>query len=132
MTSYRVGMNKTFAIAHKKYKKLKLNYPDCLNEVPFFNYTNESFLRYEIELFFSKYGLTPKIIGEGDDMKLFQVIVDNGLGFVIVPEAAKNRLCLNKDICVLGELEELQTSVWGIVKKSYTGLGHQFLKGKLS
>jgi LysR family transcriptional activator of nhaA len=131
MSSYRMGVNKTFAVTHKKYRKHKKNFPDCLNEIPFFNYTNKSFLRYEIELFFSKNSLTPKIIGESDDIDLFQVITEKGLGFAIVPEVAKNRLCQNKDLIVLGELEELQTSVWCIIKKNYKGLGYRLLKKQL-
>lgn len=128
MSAYRVGVNKTFVVAHKKYRKYKKNFPQCLNDIPFFNYTNESFLKYEIELFFSKSSISPKILGEADDVDLFQMVTENGYAFTIVPEVAKNRMCLNKDVIVLGELEELQTSVWGIVKKSYQGLGHQLLK----
>lgn len=131
MDAYRIGVNKTFAVAHKVYKKYKKNFPESLNSIPFFNYTNESFLKYEIELFFSKNGLSPKIIGEADDIDLFQVVTDKGLAFTIVPEVAKNRLLMNKELIVLGELEELQTSVWGIIKKNYKGMGYQLLKGKL-
>jgi LysR family transcriptional activator of nhaA len=128
MSPYRVGMNKTFAIAHKSYRKYKKGFPDSLNLIPFFNYTKESFLKYEIELFFSKNALAPRVIGEADDVDLFQMVANNGLGFVIVPEVAKNRICHNKDVIVLGELTELQTSVWGIVKKNYKGLGYQLLR----
>lgn len=131
MDSYRVGVNKTFAIAHKKFRKYKKDFPESLNALPFFNYTNDSFLKFEIELFFSKNGLSPRVIGEADDFDLFQVVTENGLAFTIVPEVAKNRMCQNKDIVVLGELDELQTSVWGIVKKSYKGLGYKLLKGQL-
>lgn len=131
MDAYRIGVNKTFVVAHKKYKKLKKNFPECLSDIPFFNYTNESFLKYEIELFFSKNALSPRIIGEADDIDLFEVVMQKGLAFTIVPEAAKNRLCNNPDLIVLGELEELQTSVWGIVKKTYRGLGYQLVKGQL-
>lgn len=131
MGSYRVGANKTFAVAHKKYRKHKKNFPDSLNSIPYFNYTNESFLKYEIELFFTKNGLTPRIIGEADDLDLFELVTEKGLAFTIVPEGAKNRLCLNKDIIVLGELEELQTSVWGIIKNNYKGLGFKLLKNQL-
>jgi LysR family transcriptional activator of nhaA len=130
MESYRVGVNKTFAVAHKVYRKHKKNFPESLNLIPFFNYTNESFLKYEIELFFSKNTLAPRIIGEADDIDFFQVILEKELGFTIVPEVAKNRLCQNKDIIVLGELKELQTSVWGIIKKSYKGLGYKLLKNQ--
>lgn len=131
MNAHRLGVNKTFAIAHKKFRKYKKDFPESLNSIPFFNYTKDSFLKFEIELFFSKNGLSPKIIGEADDFDLFQVITDNALAFTIVPEVAKNRICQNKDIIILGELEELQTSVWGVVKNSYKGLGYQLLKGSL-
>jgi len=129
--TYRVGLNRTFVVAHKKYKKHKRNFPDCLNEIPFFNYTGETKLKYEIELFFSQNNLTPKIAGHAEDIDLFQLITEKGVAFTIVPEVAKNRLCLNKDIIVLGELEELQTSVWAVLKKNDRGLGFKLLKDKL-
>lgn len=131
MNSYRVGVNRTFVVAHKKYRKYKKNFPEGLDELAFFNYTIESSLRYEIELYFSKYGIAPRMIGEADDIDLFQMVTEKGLAFTIVPEVAKKRMCLNKDIIVLGELEELQTSVWGIIKSSYKGLGYKLLRKQL-
>ena len=71
MISYRMGINKTFVVGHKKYLKFKKNFPESLNSIPFFNYTNESSLKYEIDLFFAKNSLTPKVIGEADDIDLF-------------------------------------------------------------
>lgn len=131
MSAYRVGVNKTFAVAHKKYAKYKKKFPEGLVSMPFLNYTNDSFLKYEIELFFSKHGIAPRVIGEADDMDMFEVVTEKGLAFTIVPEVAKNRLIQNKNIIVLGELEELQTSVWGIVKNNYKGLGYQLLSKKI-
>lgn len=131
MNAHRIGLNRTFAVVHKKYKKYKRDFPDSLNLIPFFNYTRDSFLKYEIELFFAKNGLAPRTIGEADDTNLFELVTENGLAFTIVPEVTMTRLCQNKDIIVLGELEELQTSVWGIINKNYKGLGYQLLKKKL-
>lgn len=131
MGAYRVGINKTFVVAHKKYKKHRKNFPDCLNEIPFFNYTSDSFLKYEIDLFFRKHGLAPKVIGQGDDTELFETVTRSELAFTIVPEVAKKRMCSNKDIIVLGELKELQTSVWGIINKNYKGIGYKLLKEQL-
>lgn len=128
--AYRVGVNRTFAVAHKKMKKRGGEFPEMLNSMPFFNHTNDSFFKYEIELFFSKHKLSPKIIGEGDDIDLFDVITKNALAFTIVPEVAKNRLILNKDVIVLGELKELQASVWGIIRKDNKGLCYNFLKNR--
>jgi LysR family transcriptional activator of nhaA len=131
MSAYRVGVNRTFAVAHKKYSKFKKNFPQCLSEIPFLNYTNDSFLKYEIELFFSKHGLAPRVIGEADDIDMFEVVTAKGIAFSIVPEVAMNRLSSDKNIIVLGELEELQTSVWGILKNSYKGLGYQLITKNL-
>tara|TARA_Y100000590_G_scaffold464901_1_gene635568 strand:+ start:4312 stop:4869 length:558 start_codon:yes stop_codon:yes gene_type:complete len=128
MNCFRIGVNKTFAVSHKKFWDQKKDFPQSLDSIPFFNYTSESFLKYEIRLFFIKNGISPKIIGEADDIDLFEMITKKGYAFTIVPEVAKNRLCKNKDVIVLGELKELQTSVWGIIKSDYTGLGYQLLK----
>ncbi|MFT6603393.1 MAG: LysR family transcriptional activator of nhaA, partial [Bacteriovoracaceae bacterium] len=109
----------------------KKSFPESLGELPFFNYTNESFLKYEIELYFSKNSLSPRIIGEADDIDLIQMVAEKGLAYVIVPEVAKNRICQNKDVIVLGEITELETSVWGIIKSNYKGLGYKLLKKRL-
>lgn len=129
MSAYRVGVNKTFAVAHKKFKKHKRKFPESLNEIPFFNYTTESSLRYEIELFFSKNQITPKILGEGDDIDLLELVTQKGHGFTIVPEGAKNRICDGGEVIVLGELKEFQSSVWGIVKNNYDGVGRKWIHG---
>lgn len=131
MSSYRIGINKTFAVAHRKYQKFVTNFPESLSKIPFFNYTKNSLLKYEIGLFFAKNGLSPKVIGEADDIDLFEMVTGKGLAFTIVPEVAKNRLCLNKDVIILGEVEELQTAVWGIIRNDYKGLGYKLLRHQL-
>lgn len=128
---HRVGMNKTFVVAHKKYRKYKKNFPESLNEIPFFSYSNDSTLKYDIEMFFAQNGLSPRIIGQAEDIDLYQLVTEQGLAFTIVPEVAKNRLCQNKDVIVLGELKELQSSVWAVLKKGERGLGYKLLKGRL-
>ncbi len=131
MDAYRVGINRTYAVAHKKFAKAKKNFPAQLAEIPFFNYTNESFLKYEIELFFTKNAIVPRVIGEADDIDLLEMVTKNAFAFTIVPEVAKKRMTLDKDVVVLGELEELQTSVWGIIKNSNKGLGYKLLRNEL-
>ncbi len=121
MKATKVGKNRTYVLAHKSARKYKKNFPHSLNNIPFFNYSKGSDLRYEIELYFSKYALAPRSIGEGDDVDLFEVIVKNAKGFVMVPEVGKNRICKNKDVIVLGEIEDLETNTWCITKKDYEG-----------
>ena len=128
---HRIGVNRTFVVAHRKYRKYKKNFPDSLNEIPFFSYSNDSTLKHDIEMFFSQNAITPRVIGQAQDVDLYQLVTEKGLAFSIVPEIAKNRLCQNKDIIVLGELKELQTSVWAVLKKGNRDLGYKLLKGKL-
>lgn len=128
---HRVGVNKTFVVAHKKFRKYKKNFPESLNEIPFFS-TSDAAFKYDIEMFFSQNGLSPRVIGQAEDIDLYQLVTEQGLGFTIVPEVAKNRLCQNKDVIVLGEVKELQTQVWAVLKKGNRGLGYKLLKGKLS
>jgi LysR family transcriptional activator of nhaA len=129
--SHRIGVNKTFVVGHRKFTKAKQNFPVSLSELPFFHYTQDSFLKYEIDLYFRKHNLTPKVIGEADDIDLFQVVTAKGLAYTIVPEVAKNRLCLDKNIVVLGEINELQTSVWALLKNTYKGFGFDLIEKHL-
>ncbi len=131
LDAYKVGVNRTFAVAHKKFKNHKANFPSCLNEIPYFGYTANNNLKYEIELFFRKHAIAPKQLGQADDIDLFQMVTEEGFCFTIVPEVAMNRFKRNKDIIVLGEIKELQTSVWGIIKHGNDGLAYQLVNGKL-
>lgn len=128
MNVYQVGVNRTFAVAHSKFKAIVAKFPEGLSNVPYFEYSEDCSLKYEIDLFFSKNSITPRIIGSANDMDLFQLVTENGFAFVIVPEIAKNRMCRLENIEVLGELTELKSSVYGIIKDSYTGLGYKLLE----
>lgn len=131
LIAYRMGMSRTYVICGEKYKNLRSKFPKCLNDIPFFNYTDQSFLRYEIELFFRQNGLSPRVVGEGDDIDLLQMVTENNIGFTIVSEVAMKKFKQISKIFVLGELEGLQTSIWGIVKKNDQGLAYKFLTNKI-
>lgn len=118
---HKVGQNKTFVVAHKKYNKLKKSFPKSLNEIPFFNYSNQSLLRNAIDLYFLKNQISPQLIGEGDDIDILEYVTREALAFTIVPEVSKNRFLLNENIIILGEVEELQTEVFAILRADYIG-----------
>lgn len=128
MSSFRVGLNRTFVVAHKKYEKLKNQFPNSLQKIPYFGYSEGSSLRYEIELFFAQNDIAPKTIGEGGHIEMFQMVTEQGLAFTIVPEIAKKRLCLSPNIITLGEIEDFQTTVWGVIKKGKKGPALKLLK----
>jgi LysR family transcriptional activator of nhaA len=131
LTSYKVGENKAFAVGDKKFLKRITDFPADLSELPYFAFSKESPFRFDIDMFFNRAGINIRSIGEADDIDLHQMVVNKGLGFSIVPEVAANRFLMHKNVKILGEIEELSTIVWGIVKSGYRGLGHQLLKRKL-
>ncbi len=122
-TAYRIGVNKTFVLAHKKFAQYKNDFPASLNEIPFFNYTEDSPLRHEIELFFMRNALNPRIIGEANDIDMLELVTKSGNAFTIVPEVSKKRLEVNEEIITLGEIKELQTEVYAVVRSNYRGEG---------
>jgi LysR family transcriptional activator of nhaA len=123
----KLGANRTYALAHKKYKKFKKDFPYSLEEVPYFGHSQSSFFRYDIDLFFSQNGIAPRLVGQGDDLDLFELVTAQGVAFTIVSEVGKNRICRNKSVMVLGELETLQASVWGIAKNDLNSSGFKAL-----
>lgn len=131
MDYHRVGTNKTLVVAHKSFKKLKKNFPKSLNEIPYFSYTKDSSLRFEVDLFFSRNDIMPKIVGEADDIDLFELVTKEKIAFTIVPEVAALRFCAGGDIIVLGEISDLQTSVWGIIQRGYRGAAYTLLTGEV-
>jgi LysR family transcriptional activator of nhaA len=126
--AFRIGVNRTYAVAHKKFKPTTFSFPKGLNDIPFFNYTQESSLKYEIDLFLRKNKINPKVIGSGNDINLLRHVTESARAFTIVPEVAMRRFKTIKKIVVLGELEELQTSVWGLIKSDNKGLAYELLR----
>lgn len=132
--SQELGANRTYALAHNKFKKFKNGFPHSLSEVPYFGHSQSSFLKYDIDLFFGQNGIVPRLVGEGDDLDLFELVTAQGVAFTIVSEVGKNRICRNKSVMVLGELEALKTSVWGVAKNDPNAPGFkalsQIIRGK--
>ena len=130
--TFRIGLNKNFAVCHKSIIPKKLEFPDCLSQIPYFSYPLDSYLKYEIDLFFTKNGLAPKIIGHAEDMDVFKLVTTKALGFTILPESIKNKVCLDKNIKVLGELKELQTPLYGVIKHGQNNIARSFLEKLIS
>lgn len=129
LNSFKFGKNMKVILGSKKFKKMIKNIPADLNDVPFFHYSKDSPLRHEIDTYFTQNSIAPCVIGEGDDVLIHEQVVANSIGITIVPEGAAMRLLENNSIYELGRITELDSQVWGIVRSTYKGYGHQLLKG---
>ena len=115
---FLLGKNKTFAVAHKKLGISNKNFPEGLSGKPFFQYSDQFSLKYEIDLYFARRGINPKIVGTSDNSELLNYVVSKGMAFVIVPEILKNKMCLQTNIKSCGELDDLETTVFAVLNKN--------------
>lgn len=126
---FQIGTSKTFVVGHKKLKKRGFSFPHDLNALPYFQATKEVSLRYEMDLYFSKNGIHPAVVGEGDEEDLVESVCNSGIAFVVASESLKERLCKKKEIVNFGEIKELQTKVYAVMDKSYEGPAKSFFRG---
>lgn len=118
MTARKIGSNKTYAVVHEKLiGNKKFKFPQVLNELPFFQYSKDSDLFFDVEVYLRTNGISPTIIGEGDDVDLFKLVTDNAVGFTIVPDVTMAKFKENKSLVILGEVKDLESSVWAIMRK---------------
>ena len=72
---------------------------------------------FDVEVYLRTNGISPTIIGEGDDVDLFKLVTDNEVGFTIVPDVTMAKFKENKSLVILGEVKDLESSVWAIMRK---------------
>jgi LysR family transcriptional activator of nhaA len=126
-TPYRLNGGEVYALAHRKWKAQIKKFPEDLRLIPYFGYTANSPMKYETELFFSKNGFTPPMIGEADEVDLFQTVAERGDAFVLIPESATTRFLKSKNIISLGKIKNIQMPIWGVIKKNQRGPAYDFL-----
>lgn len=121
LKSTKVGSTRYFAVSGKKHAKLKKNFPKSLNSQPLFHYTNESPLRLDIDYFFETIDISPNIIGEADDLNFIRAAAVQQNGVAILPDMAIEDHVKDKKLFILGELKELESSVWAFYNKNTGG-----------
>lgn len=90
-------------VASPEYKGLRRKFPQCLNDQDIFLSTYHSEIRSELDLFFKKHGIVPKIKGEIQDDEFLRVIASSGNGVVAIVRSAVSDLIKTKQLCVIGD-----------------------------
>lgn len=119
----KVGTTRYFAVSGKKFSKHKRNFPASLNDLPFFHYTSESPIRQEIDHFFKSKDIHPRVLCEADDLNFIRVAALQENGFAILPKVAISEYVEQKKLFILGEINELSSSVWSITNKNNENQG---------
>jgi len=123
-----LGKNRTFAVGHRKLGISVRKFPDSLTSKPFFHYTEDFGLKFEIDMYFSRHSIHPKIVGSSNNTELLNHVVSKSMAFVIVPEVLKVQICQNPNIKVLGEFDELETTVYAVFNRNYDGPALKIIK----
>lgn len=114
LLSKKIISRQIVAVAHPKHKSFKKNFPKKLNDLPFLNVSQHSQFRKEIDTYFYSEGISPKTIGETDDITLLRLAAESGKCFVILPKNAVSRSLKSDRLIVLGTLEDIHSDMWAI------------------
>lgn len=90
-------------VASPEHKNLRRKFPQSLAGQNIFLPTHQSDIRSELDLFFKKNGIEPKIKGEIQDDELLRVIASSGDGIVAIARSAVSDLIKTKELCVIGD-----------------------------
>lgn len=116
LDSQKVTSREIVAVAHPKYKKHKAKFPQSLSQIPFFNVTQHSQFRKDIDTYLYSANIKPTIIGEADDASILRLAAESGHCFVILPKNVVLESIKNKKLVILGTLKNVHSDMWAITR----------------
>lgn len=101
-----------FVCADKKFAHLRRGFPESLAGQPMILPTAHSKLRLDIEHWFKVRKIAPDVAFETQDTSLQKLLVTHQMGLAPLPEAAARELVENKEMVVLGQLDDVYEDLW--------------------
>jgi LysR family transcriptional activator of nhaA len=87
-------------------------FPDCLNGAPFLMPGEEVAFRGELNRWFARNRIRPKVVAECDDLALLKAFGQKGAGFFVAPSAIAGFICRQYDVAVVGEVSEVREQLF--------------------
>jgi LysR family transcriptional regulator, transcriptional activator of nhaA len=112
--SHKLGSSGTTFFAHKGQAALAKRFPESLDGAPLLVSSPGTSLRTELDQWFQKHELHPKVVGEFDDSALMKVFGARGRGVFTAPSAIELAIVRELDVVVLGEAPDLVQSFYAI------------------
>ncbi len=100
--------------------ELKKDFPKCLEQKPFFNYTLESEIRWQIDRFFKDNNLEITEFGEVDDVSIQRAATRSNMCISLIPQDLVRDHVKNGLLHILGDSLEIEANIHGI----YHGSSH--------
>lgn len=104
-------------VGAKHFAALKKKFPESLNGQPLIFLTPHSQVRLDMDLYFETYGITPRILGEVQDIGLQRQFALSGVGMIAIPKRAVRNDIKNGDLVEIGKLPDVRTALWAITTK---------------
>lgn len=104
----------TFFATKKLAKKLKGEFPRCLDGAPLLLPSTGNQLRSRIDQWLDKHRLHPRMIAEFDDSALMKAFGQEGAGIFIAPAAIEAEVALQYQVTALGRVDEVKEHFYAI------------------
>jgi len=114
--AFKLRTRKIIAVGSKKFEYVKDAFPQALDGLPLLHLTRHSQIRPDIDFFFEQKNITPKIVGEADDVALLRIAAEKGIGFTVLPQNTVQNSLNNGSLVQLGELKDINSDMWAIIK----------------
>ncbi len=110
--SRRVARMPVVICSDKKFAVLKRGFPDSLNGQPMILPTPHSKLRLDIDHWFKLRKLNVDIVVETQDTSLQKLLITHQMGLAPLPLPAAEELVAQKQMVVVGDLEDVHEELW--------------------
>lgn len=104
----------SFFAAGELVKKLKNDFPGCLDGAPLLLPSNGYQLRASIDQWLNEHRLHPRIVAEFDDSALMKAFGQQGAGIFIAPSAIEAEVELQYQVRSIGRVEEVKEQFYAI------------------
>ena len=104
----------SFFCAPALRRKLKGDFPACLNQAPMLVQAASSSIRQQFDAWLERQGLAPRIVGEFDDGALMQAFGREGRGIFMAPSVLEPEVEAAHGVQLLGRSEELEEEFFAI------------------
>ena len=113
--SHKLGQCAVSFFATKKLsKKLKGDFPQCLDKAPLLLPSSDNQLRSAIDQWLDKKRIYPRVVAEFDDSALMKVFGQEGAGIFTAPAAIEDEVEKQFDVLCIGRIKEVKEQFYAI------------------
>jgi len=112
LRSRRVARMPCVICGDQKFSNLRKGFPDSLSGQPFVLPTPHSKLRVDMDHWFKTKKISADVVFETQDTSLQKLLVTHHLGLAPLPEAAAKELITNKEMIIIGPVNDVVEELW--------------------